>query len=542
MDREKNNLIIVVLLMLLIDAFSVFFLGTYLESYERFFSGIVSGQYSFPAIKDWNSDVQFLLISLYSYINQFFPQIQIYGVVLFLFTLSGLMILGLIVYDSLNISNRNVRLWVFLLLYLLLTVDNLVHLSSNRVTFIFMVISLYRFDRWIFYKQRQNWKIILLNTFLFLIACLMRLEVAVICSLVYFITILILRQEIRYSFVPLILTFIFFTSYNFMMSSFATEARQVALYKELQFIDRNDILYDSLTDIQLLEVEAFKCYNLMDSIHFKMSFYDDISTKSGGLDDLILFRGIRFDSAVNTIVVSFWNMKKVWYLMGAFFITVIILIICRRNKFRYLFYTLFVSLFPLILCMYTLVPLRFVVPFYLTFITLNVILLSRDTFNKAVGGGILLLVIVNLFQLKYELGNKKYYDSLDSYYTENINKIESVNAKYGGNLFVCNLDMDRYFPIKPFLVTENRNTYFVNFYFFAALYAYKDLWEKKFNTNPHSLKDKLDYIVKTNAVMLVSADNLEFMCKYLNIMYGVKLKHTFLEYHDKELKYCRLHY
>ena len=61
-----------------------------------------------------------------------------------------------------------------------------------------------------------------------------------------------------------------------MTATFSTEAKKVAFYKEKQFFDREDINYRHLTGNQLLDVEAFNTYKIMDQNHFKINFYNSI--------------------------------------------------------------------------------------------------------------------------------------------------------------------------------------------------------------------------------------------------------------------------
>jgi hypothetical protein len=287
-----------------------FLFGIYYEAYEGVLSSFVSGIYTKPCINDWNNDVQFLLLSLYARINQFVPNIQLYGIVLFILTFIVISFFGIMIFKVLILISPKKNLCLFLLLYIPFSIDNLLNLSSTRIAFyaILSIIMLFEYYRYLNIKKYVI--VVVISMLFFIISCLMRFEIVILVSLFYLIVLYVFKRFYIRAIFPFIISLSIFLIYTILISQFATQAKKTAFYKEKQFIDRNDIDYSNLSKNDLLEVEAFRNYHIIDDVHFKLDFYNRISKSNSKIKLTNLLDGVGFSSFFNIMGSTIWNMKK----------------------------------------------------------------------------------------------------------------------------------------------------------------------------------------------------------------------------------------
>jgi len=520
------------------------FLGSYFEAYEGFISTLVSGTFTHPCIFDWNNDLQFLLLPVYAYVNQYLPNIQVYGIALFIFTWCSLSFLGILLFNTLQTIRTQSNI-LFIILYCILSVDTLMNLSSNRIAFIIAVNVFWLTELYRYHKKTLNSLLVVLLFLSFTFACLIMFEVVILCSVFYLIILFTFKKIYARSFIPLIISVSFFIVYNTLIISTATEAKKVGFYKEKQFFDRNDINYYKLQKDLQLEVEALRIYQITDKEHFQLSFYESVSKKDHHVNKMFfLLDGVNYTSFQNILKNSFETPNKIWYLIAFYFLLSVFIMykLYNINK-RYIFYASFFFFFPILLCLYVKVPIRFTVPYYTILCCINVLIcLHYDlVFYKRF---CLLISLPLIFILCAAVNNKTDYTTLDGMYKTGINKLTQNTKTLSSDkkLVISNLNYNKFFPVDPFMKTTKQNALFLNFYFFASYKCYINTWNEACNCDALSLKDKVDYIIAKEALFIIDNSTLEFMVKYFKMKYNKNLVATKTAAFDKELNIYKVNY
>lgn len=523
------------LLILLVNLVLFFSFGTYFEEYEGILSTFVNGTYTDYAIKEWNVDTHFLLFWFYSFLNQYVPDVQVYGVVLFTLNCFGLAFFGLVLFRILNINFKNDSIILFIFLYCLVAIDYSVNLGSTRIAFI-IAVSVFAFIQSYFFEKKllrlYHWIFFLI---IFLFISLMRVEIVLLTTLSYLVILLFHCRLNKHVLFFLFIVSAVYISYNVVANCFLNEARQVYYFKEFDFIDRDNINYKDLTKLQLMDVEAFKQYLISDKEHFSLLFYDSIELNKSRFN---------LDSILSTFSNSIKAFKISWmYLLMAFISCFILWLSDYRNKITRFFYIGFCLFFPLILCLYLTIPQRFLVFYYSVISVLNFVLVAREIrYQKPV------LFVCGLFIILFansEIEISKRYKTVDERVQLASLKLKSLGERIGINTpIVINTTeyMGRYFPVKPLGKLEPQNAIFLSFWYFGSYNCYTDKWERLCNCNPLSLKEKIDYVITSKSVFITDEKTFLFLKDYLNLKYNRQLVKTDIDIFDGELKLCRLSY
>jgi hypothetical protein len=520
--------------------FSIVF-STNFEEYEGIFSTFVQGVYTTPSIKEWNVDVHFFLYALYAYINQFFPNIQIYGLVLVLYNWISLIFLGLVLYRILLVNLKKLNWFIFILLYIILSVDNIVNLSTNRIAFTFLATAFAYIE-----SNLQENKIIKPSNLLFFIlivlfAALLRFDFAILASIIYLIFSLFNRSVNRYVITALVISIVVTVVYNIVMQ-YMSEARQIYYYKELDFIMRNNFNYDILSSEKKIEVDAFFHY-IFDEIHLTWNFYNDIAVHGKGEGVISLFFGLHFDAFINTFDKSIVEYKMAWYFI-LYSASAGFMLAFNQNK-RMVFWCLHLVaflMFPLLVCFYVVTPLRFLVPYYSIIGTFYVIIYMN--FNRTSTRIKLYLSFVVIIILFFAYNKKKLYSYKQEVFVFNQNKLKRLESLSLDSvpIVINNFDQTKFFPISPMAIVNKQEILFQNLYYFMSYDCFIDKWKEVCNCNPLSLYDKIDYVVKKQNLFIVDEERFNYLCEYFFKKYHMRLQKTFIQKFDEELNVYRLSY
>jgi hypothetical protein len=364
----KNACGLIVLVNILL--YAVF--GMYFEDYESFFSTFLHGTYTRPWGVEVDCSSHIGLLYLYEYLAAFFVHYNFYGIVLFFFNVAGFLLLGLVLYRILKVNLGSDSMLMFGLLYLLLCLDSFINVHSTRQTFIFL-ISIVGYLESCRSEGKDihplKWCII---TALYIIIALTRFESVWLFGLIYLALLILHKRFYGASLLPLIISgAILLIFYNVLVPKI-NEPKQTYIYKERELYDRENIDYEKLNPAQQLEIEAIMKYGITDKEFFTLGFYDSISKYNSNNSIFSLSDGIKPDAFRSSLAKSgqeFFYARI--YLLIYFLTSILIFISLKGSRKKIVLHTGLVCSVPLLLCLYTIVPLRFLVPYLTIFSTLN---------------------------------------------------------------------------------------------------------------------------------------------------------------------------
>ncbi len=509
--------------------------GTNYEDYEGILSSFVHGTYTEHATKDWIMDIHFLLIPLYSFINRVFQNVQIYGIVMVVYNWLSLTFIGLILYRILKVNFKKYNVLLFILIYTLISVDSIVNLSLNRiVVHTTVAVLLFIESRKLERKSIQmlEWTLLILAIIL---VSLIKAEVAALCCVVFIGVSMFFRRFNRQNLLPLGISVLIAMSYILYMANYAPEAKQTFYYKEFDFIDRNNIEYERLSNAQKQEVKLFREYLVTDKQHFTLDFYDQISQKKKSILEN-LFTGTSPKNYVNTLKMATPNFLVAYRFIILYFLaSLLLLFTIKEERLKWLLILVILALFPLAVCFYLAAPISFLIPYYLLVGSFAILIAIQKgaKFNFI----LVVLVISTLLVLNKEYFDAKKYNLKQKAFSANLEKIKQSSD--GGELLVINTTMyNNYMPIKPLMKLERQKVLFLNFYFLQSNYCFQDAWYKKCNCDPLSLYEKIKYLIDSKSRFVVENETFQVMKKYLSKKYNFQIQKEDIAVFDDNLNVC----
>lgn len=525
----------------LLNVFYFIIFGSFLEEYEGFFSTAIEGIYTKPAKLGWDSDTHFLLIYLYSWLANFTKDFNIYGLILFIYNWSSLTFLGFVLYRILKINLSKKSLLLFVLLYSIFCVDNMLNLNSVRHAFIFTAAVLgYIESRRLENKLISNIEWIGL-CFILIYAALIRFDAVLLFSIINVVLLLIHKRFYKLALIPVLISASVFIGFNITSAIFSGKEKKVLIYKEREIFDRYNIDYNRLSPLQQLDVDAIMQYCITDKEHFSIEFYDDISRKNSNKGALSLLNGFNLDSYKNAWRISLGNYYVaryffLFYCLSGFFL----LFEKSTNRRRYIIQYLFLGLFPLLLCFYSVVPLRFLIPFLSVAGCLNVFLYSANNDKNKIIAGCSLFVLLFIF---FETNkSKKVYQEKAIKYSKFSSKLLRLSQQQTNPIIINSVFPVNYFPVETLGKLPKQHVVFLNFYLFSADDYQIKTWKELCHCNTFSLKERVDYIVATQNLFLIDTAAYNFMSKYFIEKYHIQLQQENLIDFDGNLNVCTLHY
>lgn len=522
----------------------LFFLvyGSYFESYEGTFSTFVHGTYTSPCTSDWNVDVHFLLFAFYAYINQFFPDIQIYGILLFTYNWLALIFIGLVIYRILFINLNCRNYFTFILVFSILSIDNLINLSSDRISFILSAAIFGYIES----NRLNNERIIpiqwLVISATITLASFIRVEVVLILSGLYFLILLIHMRLYKIILLPIVISGIVFISYNILMNTSSNEARQAYYYKEIDFFTRKNIDYKNLNTIQLNNVNAlFNC--IMDKEHFTLKFYDSISKVKKNSAIKSIFGSYNKNDFIYTLHESIPEFKQSWCYILFFIVSQLFLLyhVYNRNS-KWLIYLFGINVFPFLILFHIHTVARFLIPYYTIAGCINIFYVLKYKKHNTLMNVVYITILTCIIFKTFEIKNK--YKILEKISELSIHKLESISItnKEKKPLIISNYNSDKFSPVSPLKKMHRQNVLVLNFYYFNAYDCYQKKWRKYCNCNPLSLEEKINYIVSSKSVFIT--DDLTFinLQEYYKMKYHKVLNKKIIMNFDKNQKIVELYF
>jgi len=528
------------LLLMVLNLVSLLVYSVYFEEYEGIFSSFVQGVYTKPCLKEWNVDVHFIFYSVYAYINQILPGVQVYGLILLGYNWISLTLLGLVLFRIIRVNLKQKNKYLFVFIYLIISLDSLLNLSTNRIAFTVISAAFFFVES----KLAEQKEVLRIEVFLFfttvLFSALLRFDFAILASMIYLLLQLLNKSLNRFSVVALIVSISVALVYNMVMMQTMSEARQIYYYKELDFIMRNNFDYATLSAHYKMEVDAFYNY-IFDDIHLTWNFYNAISVRGKGEGIISLFFGLHWQSFLNTLNKSVPEYKMAWYYILFAMVAGLFLTFYSINKY-WLFHLIILLFFPLLFCFYVVTPLRFLVPYYSilgSFYTLIYVYSFGLTRKTNIFMAVVLVVICYNVYSK----SQKYQYKAEQV-KENLQRIKELETTFRSKnpIVINNFSQEKFFPVNAINRFDKQYVLFQNLYYFMSYDCYIDQWREYCTCNPLRLKDKIDYVVDNQCLFIVQDLRLKYLKKYLQQKYDVILQEQLVKKFDNELNVYTLSY
>jgi hypothetical protein len=196
----------------------------------------------------------------------------------------------------------------------------------------------------------------------------------------------------------------------------------------------------------------------------------------------------------------------------------------------------------LLLCGYTIVPLRFLIPFLSFAGCMNVLIaMRREVFGSTLSAVCGLLLLCILWQ-EYKVHNL--YEDKARKYNEISVKLLRLDSEFKRSepIVINSVVPVNYFPVKPLARLYKQHAVFLSFYLFSADDYQIRTWKELCHCNTFSLKERVNYIVAHQALFLIDDKAYNFIQKYFLLKYRLNLKRSVIKNFDGNTKVCTLTY
>lgn len=505
MEKALDNKYYVIVFCFLLSIAAHYFFPASLEAYERFFSVLVSGTYTDFAVKDYDTDVHFLLFSVYAFINKLFPKIQVYGYTIIGYNILSLTLFGYVLYKILRERFSILLVTItFPIIFLIISSFQIVNLSSTRIVMISCASLFY-----MIHNNRLNNKMSnLMLVIIFLILSLIRIDAALLASIIFLLISIFVKKVKIQQILPFLISLSVFISFNILISTSHREDKKVYYYRELDLLDRNNIDYNNLSQKDSLYVALLSNHSIMDTKHFEMNYVNKVlKTKSSSFFNSLVNLKLFENTLRNSLPYIFYSK---WLILLCLLL-IVSCILYLKPKLKYVVLLIVLFFIPFLTCLYITLPLRFIQPFYILYsILLSSLFLGKKGYLITV---IMLMVLsvynVKTFKEKYKLDNEVFL----TYYNY-IQRNNSINNP----IVIEGIETGTFFSPDPLLNLFKTNTLFLNLEFFNSYECYKSSWRNICKCNPLSIIEKLEYI-STNKILFISSDEKISVYKEVIKMY-----------------------
>ncbi len=480
--------------------FTVFFYvlinGSYIEAYEAFISAFSSGTYINISSDFAFFDVNMLILPIISWINAFFPGIQLYGWIVFVISLFSIYALYITFYDVLcEINTRLATKYIAILSLLILLAPNLFFLSTTRnVVVLFFAVNL-RF----YLLKRMG---VFTYVFAFIILSILRVDAVVFLSAGLFFLLILYYRKINFFFsYPLLVSLFIYCLLNFAIHFKANDGIKSFYFHEIEVLDKENYRFENLEKSDYTQLKYFASHRIMNDRLFDVEFYSRIAKTDHShiTNSLLNFSLIvqTFNFSIEEILLS------IELIIVAAVFLVLIFVLCTL-KTRMYFACILLLIYPVFACTYISLPQRFLYPYYAITILIYMIILIRYTLKPFYFYFLMFLLICYAVLMNI---NK----NLIAYSKINLlfDRTEALLDKHKGKeLFIENFVSPRFNYFCPDIrYRYNQNSfYFVNLFYFQAYSSYRKMWQEKCKCNQLNLYEKLNYISNCNSVFMIGEE------------------------------------
>lgn len=499
--NKRETLIVLFFICLNVLLFGL--IGGYLESYEGLYSSICSGLYTDFAIVDYFQDFHTLLFAGYAFINKIFPSYNIYGIVLYVLNICSLLFFAFVLYQYFK-----EYILLFFICYVFFAVDSILNIASNRIVITFTVLCFITLINSGVGKVNH-----IIVFFVFTMCLLIKSEIVLLIAFVIISAAFFIGKLNRFFVIYFLYALVYFIVLQYLFAHYFTEERLAFLYYEFDFIDKSNIDYSKLTLLQTLDVQAFKNYNIVDSVHFTSEFYKSIQ-----YDNFFFTKMNLLQSFSNTFILIKSTYEYV--LLNI----VLILILSYKKTSKYSIVLVYIFLFPILVSLIINIPERFIITYFSFLALVSLWLLLKDGgFEQQNYYIVLFLVVTGLILSKFP-SKIRDYEATQFKVESFFHRLDTINRN-DKPIVINNVEyMGRYFPTNPFYRLEHKNITFLNFWYLTSYNSYVLYWKNLCHCNPFSLRDKLNYIVNENIDFIVSLSEFKLLESYVYKKYNIRIK------------------
>lgn len=497
----------------IIAACLLFFDFCNVEEPEYLVSASVAYEYMKPVFNAFFLDNNLFVQPILGELNKLFPGVQIYGYFLFLETLLiGYLILIYILNNQHLEKNRRILLAsVFILLH----IANFFLLSTTRIATLGIILF------YILYHQKEASRLKL--SLLFFFTLFLRIDAFALLSVLYIAFYIFIYRKVSLKVViPFIGCVFFLLIYKFFVIYQLDEAFNVFYFRELDLIDRMNVLSTSeLSIIDNVILDLLHLGSIEEEV-YTLSFTNRVmSTKVSHLLNSIL----EPDLYLNTLRNSMENIKSMSTIMIMILTLVAFRILSVLQVNRRVVLYLLLILFPLVACFYVILPVRFLYPYLMI-----IILLILSDFRK-VKDYLYLFMIIIIFQFVYLKQLYKSNVSKSDLFYKTMSRAEELKDEYGDFLVFESYGSDIWRFDNPninYRYTGN-HFLFLNYGFYSAIFNYNEKWSEIGCENPLSIYEKVKVLSEKNLPLIVDTKKkIELYEDYLGMRYDYhhKINHV----------------
>jgi hypothetical protein len=498
--------------------------GLYVESYEVIISSFISSTYTSIALTDFDFDVSTIFIPLLSVVDLALDiQLRVYDYFILTLTFLAFIFLGKIINKNFNSG------WIFTITFTIILLPSVLNTGITRITFYFFFICCYYY---LFDKKLLNWAEKITFPLAILMLCFFRVDAVLLSSLILLVFIFITKKKFRLIFLmPLLISLMFYASYNVWMNNNPNEAKKAFYYEEFDVFDRELVNSYAFPENTRYSIELANKYSIYDQEMFNYGLF---TKKSSGTNYFYLIDGVlSFESFKNTFNNSLDDIKKSSFIILISLLLFLVSIYIDKKNFI----DILLFLLPLSIVSLVIIPARFVVPYYtiFSFYLLHKLFLSKKINLK------ILLFIVNIIVISYlaiDVNEKLYLNSMSKQYK---NELKRIEGKYEG----YNIILERFNPefhvFKFFDKKIETNATLLHYFYFTGFDSYENEWLNLCqNCNVLSIKDKLTFLSKSKSIFISSPFYLDALKKYMIEKHKIRLEETALDDFFQDLKIYKI--
>jgi len=497
---------------------SICLFGLYYEETEALAAAFIQGIYSDPLLKDYDEDFNFLLIAAYSYINQLFPNYQIYPVFLIVINMIVYTFLGVLLLSYLKKAQfKQTNLFIYLISFFILMISATINVCTTRLVFM-------AFATLLLFQHSTRFKCTVSFVLVLYFLSLMRMDAVILSSIIYILYIILFDKLSYKTFLPFLISLSVFIAYNILLSTSDREAKKVFYYKEFDLVDRNSKAVATLSSEDKVIFDLYIDYNIMDDEMFKLDFIDKVIGEKKGT---FLFSNL-FDLTgyYNTVLNSLDSIYNSIYIVIYALILLILYLSLISFNINLFFNYIFLLLFPLLVCFIIIIPERFVEPYYLFFslFLLYQMLLKVKNIPIVYPFLLCLNVFLIIHYCNYKIEKSQFVREYKKYLIE----LKSLESRYINKTIVFESFMHQFHYPSPIDKVEKSSVIFLNMSFYNSFKGYQSKWKDVCKCDPLSIKEKLLFLSNTESIFIMEPYLKDVYEKYM-----LKRHHLKIDFREK---------
>ncbi len=526
--------------------FSIFFvafvhltIGTYFENAESIINSLVVGEFSGVLDTSFYVPVWFMVFPVFSALTRILESPHIYA--MFMSIATTITVSAFLYSFMLLIKNRvpqRLRI-LFLIIFLLLYVDCIIHVYNQRISF-FAILS----SSLLFVALKENnkpWYMYILVVFLSLLGLLARLEIAVITSGIVMIAGILFQKRlfILASGVYFVICLVTFSAYKVYQTQHYYK-NALILQAEQEFEDRFSVSPSSYSDLNSQLIVSAMARYIQDDEVFGTDEYLNLVCNQSFTDYL---GSSRFWEAYNRKLFGIWDdLVDYRWLIGFTALNLLLILISgiqplsyvNMNPFKTAFMLAVIIVVPLAINLHSTTPYSFTVSL-LILVNLGGLWLHVISGSNKVMAVLALLLVASSIGILMHLNTIKNREEVKYQKAKSVRDMLAELNQLNKSIVMMNGTHFDFYPSKLYsdLYSKKIQHHYVDF--FLGSYNFISQHSKDFFGGDYtSLKRKILTIANNDNVVVVDisngqSDSQEFYAKYMGHFYQMNLVFTEIE-------------